>query len=313
MSSEGANGRRARSRPSRGAPSEPSGNPGITKRVTAILYTAEPGEAGRWTYVSPQIETILGFTVEQWCGDPSLWRRQLHPDDREWVLSCEESGDHGEGATEYRMLHRDGHTVWLRDDALLLTDDDGRPYWRGVLSDITERKRTEGELERAAAQHAAVARLGEHALKGVSGADLAQEAVSAAVDLLGVEFGGVLELDHDRHHFDFLAAHGLPEAAVKAGLAFDLDTQAGYAITHGRMIISDWATETRCRRTEPIRLSGARSGMSLLIEGRSGAFGVFGVHSGHAREYSRIDVDFVQTLANVLGDASGSVPGRGGP
>jgi diguanylate cyclase (GGDEF)-like protein/PAS domain S-box-containing protein len=285
MSAEGANGRRARSRPSRGAPSEPFRNPGITQRVTAILYTAEPGDEGRWTYVSPQIETILGFTEQEWCSDPMLWNRQLHPDDRDWVLSCEESGDHGDGATEYRMLHRDGHTVWLRDDALLLTDDDGKPYWRGVLSDITDRKRTEAELERAAAQHAAVARLGEHALKGVSGADLAREALAVAVDLVGVEFGGVLE------------------AAVEGGLAFDLDTQAGYAITHGQMIISDWATETRCRPTEPVRLSAARSGMSVLIEARGGAFGVFGVHSSRAREYSRIDVDFVQTLANVLGDA----------
>jgi diguanylate cyclase (GGDEF)-like protein/PAS domain S-box-containing protein len=303
MSAEGANGRRARSRPSRGAPSEPFRNPGIPQRVTAILYTAEPGDEGRWTYVSPQIETILGFTEQEWCSDPMLWNRQLHPDDRDWVLNCEESGDHGDGATEYRMLHRDGHTVWLRDDALLLTDDDGKLYWRGVLSDITDRKRTEAELERAAAQHAAVARLGEHALKGVSGADLAREALAVAVDLVGVEFGGVLELDHERNHFDFLAAHGLPEAAVEGGLAFDLDTQAGYAITHGQMIISDWATETRCRPTEPVRHSAARSGMSVLIESRSGAFGVFGVHSIHAREYSRIDVDFVQTLANVLGDA----------
>jgi diguanylate cyclase (GGDEF)-like protein/PAS domain S-box-containing protein len=303
MSSDSAKDRRARSRPSRVVTSEPPRNAGITQQVTAILYSAEPGAEGRWTYVSPQIETILGFTPEQWCSDPLLWKCRLHPDDRDWVLSGEESGDHGEGATEYRMLHRDGRTVWLRDDALLLTDDDGRPYWRGVLSDISDRKRTEAELERAAAQHAAVARLGEHALQGVSGAHLAQEAVLAAVGLLGVEFGGVLELDNERNHFNFLAAHGLPEAAVKAGLGFSLDTQAGYAITHGRMIISDWATETRCRPTEPVRVSGARSGMTVVIEGRSAAFGVFGVHSSRPRDYSSIEVDFVQTLANVLGDA----------
>jgi diguanylate cyclase (GGDEF)-like protein/PAS domain S-box-containing protein len=302
MSVDGANDRGAGARSSCG-PLEPSQNPGITQRVTAILYSAEPGAEGRWTYVSPQIEAILGFTAEEWCGDPALWRRQLHPDDRDWVIAGEETGDHGEGATEYRMLHRDGHIVWLRDDALILTGDDGKPYWRGVLADITDRKHTEAELERAAAQHAAVARLGEHALQGASGPELAREAVSVAVDLLGVEFGGVLELDRERSHFDFLAAHGLPAAAVAAGLVFSQDTQAGYAITHGRMIIPDWATETRCAPTEPISGSAVRSGMSVLIEGRSEAFGVFGVHSRRPREYARIDIDFVQTLANVLGDA----------
>jgi PAS domain S-box-containing protein len=302
MSVDGANDRGAGARSSCG-PLEPSQNPGITQRVTAILYSAEPGAEGRWTYVSPQIEAILGFTAEEWCGDPALWRRQLHPDDRDWVIAGEETGDHGEGATEYRMLHRDGHIVWLRDDALILTGDDGKPYWRGVLADITDRKHTEAELERAAAQHAAVARLGEHALQGASGPELAREAVSVAVDLLGVEFGGVLELDRERNHFDFLAAHGLPAAAVAAGLVFSQDTQAGYAITHGRMIIPAWATETRCAPTEPISGSAVRSGMSVLIEGRSEAFGVFGVHSRRPREYARIDIDFVQTLANVLGDA----------
>jgi diguanylate cyclase (GGDEF)-like protein/PAS domain S-box-containing protein len=302
MSVEGANGRGAGPRSSRGA-REPSENPGTTQRVTAILYAAEPGEDGRWHYVSPQIETILGFTPEQWCGDPTLWRRQLHPDDREWVTAGEEARELDEGAIEYRMLHRDGHIVWLRDDALLIPGRDGRTYWRGVLSDVTDRKRTEAELERAAAQHAAVARLGEHALEGVPAADLAREAVSAAVELLGVEMGGVLRLDSERGHFSFLASQGLSPAATVDGFPFDITTQPGYAITHGRIIVNDWETETRFTPTAPVNLSGVRSGMSILIESQRGPFGVLGVHSSRPREYSRIDIDFVQTLANVLGNA----------
>ena len=302
MSFEDANGRGAGSRSSRGA-LEPSENPGITQRVTAILYTAEPGEHGRWHYVSPQIETILGFTAEEWCDDPTLWRRRLHPDDHDWVIAGEETGDHGEGATEYRLLHRDGHVVWLRDDALLIPETDGRTYWRGVLSDITDRKRTEAELARAAAQHAAVARLGEHALEGVTAAELARAPVAAAVELLGVQFGGVLALDREREQLTFLAAHGFTDAETAAELPFDLGTQPGYAITHGRVIVNDWASETRFRPTRPVARCEIRSGMSLLIESRRGPFGVFGVHAGEPRHFSRIDVDFVQTLANVLGDA----------
>ena len=53
----------------------------------------------------------------------------------------------------------------MRDDALLVTGEDSEPYWHGVMSDITERKNAEAELERRAAQQAAVARLGEHALE----------------------------------------------------------------------------------------------------------------------------------------------------
>ena len=85
---------------------------------------------------------------------------------------------------EYRLRHRDGHPVWVRDDALMREGPDGVKRWHGVMSDITEQKDAEAELELRAAQQAAVARLGEHALQGASLADLMQEAVSAGVELL---------------------------------------------------------------------------------------------------------------------------------
>ncbi len=81
--------------------------------------------------------------------------------------------DEGGGYNEYRLLHRDGHAVWIRDDALLVRSADGDLRWHGVLSDISRRKRTEADLLRAAAQHAALAALGEHALEGASAAKLA--------------------------------------------------------------------------------------------------------------------------------------------
>src|ERR1035437_4843640 len=63
--------------------------PGLLQRVPAILYTADAGESGTWPYVSPQIETILGFTPDEWCADPDLWAARLHPDDRARVIEAE--------------------------------------------------------------------------------------------------------------------------------------------------------------------------------------------------------------------------------
>jgi PAS domain-containing protein len=39
--------------------------PGLLERVPAIVYIAEPGATGRFQYVSPQIESILGFTAAE--------------------------------------------------------------------------------------------------------------------------------------------------------------------------------------------------------------------------------------------------------
>src|SRR6185437_4500240 len=146
-----------------------------------ILYTADAGGDGRWHYVSPQIEEILGFTPQEWCADPEMWARQLHPDDAERVLAEEQDFADGDAVLhspiEYRLLHRDGHPVWVRDDAVLREGPDGVKRWHGVMSNITEQKDAEAELEQRVAQQAAVARLGEHALQGASLADLMQEAV----------------------------------------------------------------------------------------------------------------------------------------
>ncbi len=119
---------------------------GLLERVPAVVYIADTGDPGAWHYVSPQIKAILGYTPEEWCADPLLWSKRLHPADRERVLAEEAglaTGEKDSSADEYRMLHRDGHEVWIRDDASLHRDGAGRLRWHGVLSDITEQKRAE--------------------------------------------------------------------------------------------------------------------------------------------------------------------------
>jgi PAS domain-containing protein len=84
-------------RPSGAVPSGPSPgsdparaeHAGLLAQVPAILYIADTGAAGRWHYVSPQIEAILGFTPEEWCAQPRRWAEQLHPDDVDRVIAEE--------------------------------------------------------------------------------------------------------------------------------------------------------------------------------------------------------------------------------
>src|ERR1044072_5296372 len=162
----------------------------LVERLPSIVYSCEVGERGCWRYVSPKIEEILGYSPEEWMADPGLWVERLHPDDRDRALEQETHKVAAEGSSppvDYRMITREGNVVWILDEAVLEPDGDGIPIWHGVLYDITERKIAEQELQRAAAQQAAVGRAGRHALQDGDPARLAKQAVPLMTEIDGVE------------------------------------------------------------------------------------------------------------------------------
>ncbi|HXJ62113.1 MAG TPA: EAL domain-containing protein [Actinomycetota bacterium] len=121
----------------------------LVEQIPAIVYTADFGADGAWSYVSPQIEEILGYTPAEWMADPELWYQHLYPDDREIAMDQEaRAAETGERlASEYRMVTRSGDVVWFRDDAVVVSDAAGRPItMQGVMYDISDRKRAEQEL-----------------------------------------------------------------------------------------------------------------------------------------------------------------------
>ncbi|MGH2902057.1 MAG: putative bifunctional diguanylate cyclase/phosphodiesterase [Solirubrobacteraceae bacterium] len=122
----------------------------LLDQLPAILYISEVGVEGRWLYVSAGVQTILGFSPAEWIDDPGLWARQMHPDDRARMFAREGSLAEPSIPDEYRLHHRDGRAVWVRDEAALVTDAEGRLRWHGVISDVTDRKLAEAELERRA-------------------------------------------------------------------------------------------------------------------------------------------------------------------
>jgi diguanylate cyclase (GGDEF)-like protein/PAS domain S-box-containing protein len=121
----------------------------LVERIPAITYIREIRHYSESVYVSPQVLDILGYTPEEYTSTPDLWMRILHPDDREVVLAEDlRTNEAGEPfVMEYRQFARDGHLVWIRDEATLVRDEGGEPlYWLGVQLDITERKRAEARL-----------------------------------------------------------------------------------------------------------------------------------------------------------------------
>ena len=117
----------------------------LVEQLPAVTYKAEFDD-GRWFYVSPQIEAMLGFTRAEWMAEKCPWLEQIHPEDRPHVLAaealCRETRE--PFAQEYRIHTRDGHVMWFSDRSVVVCDAGGQPrYLHGVMFDITGRKLTE--------------------------------------------------------------------------------------------------------------------------------------------------------------------------
>jgi PAS domain S-box-containing protein len=98
-------------------------------------------------YVAPSIRELLGYSQDEWVADPDLWKKRLHPEDREAVVA-EVDRAHDSVTPfrmEYRMMTKDDRVVWVRDEAVVV--ERGRRgrwnVWQGFLMDITERKQAE--------------------------------------------------------------------------------------------------------------------------------------------------------------------------
>ncbi|HXF36286.1 MAG TPA: PAS domain S-box protein, partial [Actinomycetota bacterium] len=131
----------------------------LVEQLPAVAYVWDARssvEEGAYYFTSPQIQDLLGYSPEEWDGDPELWRERIHPDDRAAVFEaterCLRTGEPFE--MEYRYLAKDGRVVWVHDRAALLQRDaSGRPLvFQGVMFDVTDRRAAEDVLRRSEAE-----------------------------------------------------------------------------------------------------------------------------------------------------------------
>ena len=122
----------------------------LVEQVAAISYIAELGINGQWLYVSPQVETMFGYSVEEWLSSSRDWIRHIPIEDHPIVNAAEEACGHGEPfQAEYRVTRKDGQTMWVSDTAVVVRGSDSHPVMEGLIVDITDRKLLENQLLQA--------------------------------------------------------------------------------------------------------------------------------------------------------------------
>ena len=135
----------------------------LIDRFPGMIYLedADPRAEGpgRFLYVSPAVERILGYTPEEWLADPAGWVDRLHPDDVPSMRAAYQTivPTGGPYYADYRMFAKDGRIVWIHDEAVLIRDGDGAPlYWQGVMYETTDHPEALERLQEAEQRYRAL-------------------------------------------------------------------------------------------------------------------------------------------------------------
>src|SRR5437870_4625373 len=118
------------------------GRPDLGGQPVVITY-AEEMDDGRTLSISPEVVSVLGYTQAEWMADPMLWVRLMHPEDRDRVIQACAAANRARRTfrAEYRMIARDGRTVWIRDEASVIFGSRGHPLcWQGVMVVVSEQR-----------------------------------------------------------------------------------------------------------------------------------------------------------------------------
>jgi PAS domain S-box-containing protein len=257
-------------------------------------------------YANPAVTKIFGYSLDELVGESLTL---LMPDDL--------AESHREGMARYL---RDGerHVDWdylelpgeRRDGteiplgvsfSELESGEDTR--FTGVVRDISERKRRESELRDRVRQQEALVTFSRHALEDWPVADLMDEAVELVADALDNEYAGVSEYRPDEDDLLVRAAFGWPDELVdEASIGTEHDSQAGYTLLSEQpTVVENIESEDRFGGDSLLDSSDAVGGVSAVIGSPENPWGVLGTHSTTERSYADYDVQFVQSIAHILG------------
>jgi PAS domain S-box-containing protein len=139
--------------------SSPTRTKELVEQLPVVVYVDSDDRRPRTLYITPNIERLLGYPRDRFIEDRGLWVELIHPDDRERVLELWDlAWERGSRVPlEYRMTHRDGREIWVRNSCMLVLSDEGqRLAWQGVVEDLTGEKQSKHDAKTSEARYEAL-------------------------------------------------------------------------------------------------------------------------------------------------------------
>jgi len=274
----------------------------LIEHMPAVVFIDGLDENETPIYVSPRIEELTGYTSEEWIENPDLWKDRLHPDDRSRVLERVQISHEKKERfqEEYRFLHRNGQTIWIKEDTNLLYSEDGAPlYWQGIFVDITIEKENAEALERQLRELTVLNAVSLAGAESSSEDEIIERFVQLTA-LIYSEMCGVLLLNEQG---DTLTPHLSYHGASVSNWADGIPITQGVT---GKSVQTGKSIRLGDVRQDPTYMEigkDIQSELCVPIQVGKRTIGVFNVESTKLNAYDQRDEQFLSTVTGSLGTA----------
>jgi PAS domain S-box-containing protein len=218
----------------------------LLQNLDAIVWRVDATTL-QCTFVNRRVEKLLGYSVEEWTGDPEFWMGRLHPDDGEGTLALllATTIDGHERQSVHRAIAADGRVLWLRTTFRGAPSDDGTvSAVVGMMVDISEQVRAVATLSESEARTRVV----------LERAPLVVWTTDRALRYTSITGAGLARLG--------LRPHQLTGSSLHAYLQTD-DANHPHVVAHRRALDGesvsydgDWGDRTFQNHVEPFRDAG---------------------------------------------------------
>lgn len=241
----------------------------LLETIDGVVWEAEIGVGN--TFLSPQVERLFGYTVEEWRADPGFWRSHVHPDDLVEALAIDDAAYNATHSYAYEMNYRltakSGKVVWVRDLCRAVVEP-GRPNRMiGLMIDVTQQKNTELELLRSDERYSLATRGSND---GIWDWDLRTGVLHVSErfhDIIGLE-GGSYTHDDGWHFLQQLidpddrkrVQSTYSRHLAGESLNFSVDFRANHG--EGRLVWVNWRGVAQFEEGVAVRMAGSLSDLA---------------------------------------------------
>lgn len=285
------------------------------ENIPTVTYINDLTLEARTLYVSPQVENLLGYRPIEFLQDPTLWMKIILAEDiAKVLLENQSSVETGKPFhVDYRLMTRNRDIIWVRDEAKLVHDDEGRPsYWLGVWTDITQAKRSEKELAdiiQAQSMRTNQLQTASEVSRAATSILELSELMPTVVELIRSHFDyyyvGIFIVDEEKKTATLKAATGEMGERMLANqhsLSIGNSSMVGWCIANNQARIALDVGKEAVRFKNPA-LPLTRSEVALPLRFHGSVIGAMTIQSALQAAFTEADITALQTMSDQVANA----------